>query len=339
MPPRPRFVRLLEWSALVLGSAAVCYALWPMRYPGGDQDEMILWAESRNWLFFSRSPGAILLYQSLFRVFAPLGVNGAQVIAASSAAAGGVYVAALLMLGRHPLFLAINLCAGTSFLFMGHLENYAWVNALLMLYYALARRHLERGAPLWPAGLVLALACPMHMLAVFHLPTLAWLMLGWDRARRHPRLRVAEPDAAIVLIAWITMAGLYVLGAATLQPMGVDVDAERLVRWTPNHGHPHFHFTFLDWRHGYLKAYFQLRAAPVGWPVLLAFLWRIRTRFHGLLAGAVGCGLLWTTAWNPDLEFRDWDLFASPGFAVNLLAGTLLVEWLRERQARRRPAS
>ncbi len=323
--------RLILLIAIFFVSTSIFWSLRSHRRPGGDSREMQEYVESDQSCFYLRSPLTLYLHRGVYHLVKPLGGDGATAMALCSSAAGGVYVLSLLAISAHPLFLAFNLLAGTSFLFMGHLENYAWVNALLVLYLALLRRHIERNAPLWPAASVLLLACLFHMLAVFTLPTLALAIWQWHRGRLKPALRIMQEDFQRVLIVFVVATLFMALGPLVFQAAGLDNNTQRLVPLFHNPNPTKFFFTMFAPAHFRMLGYFIWKASPLGFPVLLALCWRIRTRYEWFVLGALGCSLAWEFVWHPDMGTADWDLFASFAFPLDILGGLLLIKnkWLR----------
>ncbi|MCX7011426.1 MAG: hypothetical protein NTW86_02460 [Candidatus Sumerlaeota bacterium] len=297
----------------------------PFRRPGGDSTEMTAYVESRVSYYYVRSPLTLYLHRAVYHAVRPLGFDGAQAIALCSAAAGGAYFLALLSISRHPLFLAFNLLAGTTFLFFGHVENYAWVNAMLVVYLALLKRRVDEGAPLWPVALALFLACLFHMLAVFTLPTLLFAALRWNSERRRFEPRVSRDDLEMALLCFVGAAIIVALGPLALAPAaGLDNNFQRLTPLFTNPDPQHFYFTMFSLGHLKMLAYFHWMASPLGLPVLLALGWRLRGRYERFVLGAALCGLAWTSVWHPDMHKGDWDLFSSFAFPLDVLDGLLL---------------
>lgn len=314
----PLALFLLAWTAGML--------LSPLRRPGGDTTEMLGYVQSDQSYFYVRSPLTLYLHRGVYHLTRPFGASAATAMALCSSAAGGVWLLALLSISRNPLFLLFNLLSGTTFLFFGHLENYSWVNALLVVYLALLRRHLEEDKPLWPAAMALYLACLFHMLAVFTLPTLMAAVWGFDRSTRRLRRKIGNDDFEWVLIGLVAALFFIILGPLVAFPAGLDNNTQRIVPLFHNPNPVRYFFTMFSWEHLKMLGYFYLKASPLGLPVLLALCWRIRTPFQRYALGATLCGLFWTSIWHPDMGRADWDLFSSFAFPLNVLCGLLLAQ-------------
>ncbi len=215
-------------AVLFLAAWGAGMALSQFRRPGGDSSEMAMLIQGSTVYYF-RSPLTFWLHQGVFNLLRPLGWGGAEAIALCSSAAGGAYLLGLLAICRHPLFLAFNLISGTTFLFFGHVENYSWVNALLVLYLAFMKRHAEGRSPVWPAALTLFLACLFHMLAVFTLPTLAVAVWRWDSTRKRIVRRIDDKDFEMVLLGFVGTAFIVIFGPLGFHAMGLDYYTQRLV--------------------------------------------------------------------------------------------------------------
>lgn len=330
-PSRPRIWRYLLIFAVAWG---IGMALSPLRRPGGDSNEMQLYVQSVQSVFYVRSPLTLYLHRGAYHLIQPFGGTAATAMALCSSAAGGVYLLALLNISRHPLFLLFNLFAGTTFLFFGHLENYSWVNAMLVVYLALLKRHVEGRAPLWPAASALLLACLFHMLAVFTLPTLLPAIWSWNQQRRRFAVSIERRDFERVLMAFVATALIVALGPLLLQPAGLDNNTQRIVPLFHNPNPIRYFFTMFSLEHLQMLAYFHLKASPLGLIVLLALGWKINTRFERFALGAALCGLFWTSIWHPDMGRADWDLFSSFAFPLDILGGLLLAKtWNQYRRA------
>ncbi len=329
--PKP----LWPWAALFFAAWAFGLAMIPFRRAGGDSVEMAGYVSSPYGCYYFRSPLTVAMHRAAFRAIRPFGFSGADAMALCSAAAGGVFLLALLSISRHPLFLAFNLVSGTVFLFFGHVENYAWVNAMLVVFLALLKRHLEAAWPVWPAAAALTLACLLHMLAVFTLPVLAFAIWGWNAQRKRIVRRIEDGDFEWVLIWLVGAAMIVALGPLVFPAAGLDNNFQRLTPLPPNPDPMHYYFTLFSPDHLKMIAYFHWKATPLGLAVLAALGWKIRTRFERYALGATLCSLAWTSVWHPDMGKPDWDLFCSFGFPLNVLDGLLLARIWTEFRAKK----
>jgi len=232
-------------------------------------------------------------------------------------------------------------------LFAGHEENYGWVNALLVVFLALARRAWDRrddpaAFARWGGAATVAfvLACAAHMLAVFYLPALAALALRLRRETRRWRIQWFEnaPVAAAFLLPligfliFITVAPLAITAIGRVT--GLDNNASRFV---PLVSASAGGLTMFSLAHLKFLAWIHLTSAPLGLPLVLLLGWRQgRDPYAQWLVICALCGLGWTSLYNPDLRWRDWDLFANVAFPLNVLAGLLLARAANKWRSRRR---
>ena len=283
---------------------------------GADGWYMANLVESSPWSLYYRSLLTILIHSLFYTVLHPFGVSGWNAIAWSSSLAGAIAVQILFAIRRDPVFLAVNLLSGSFLVFVGHVENYAWINAFFLLALWQTRRYLETDAPLWPAMVFYILACLSHMLALFYMP--AWLYVVWKKPKYHPYE---------ILLPLLGFIGLILGLSCTSQMLGTDVGLERLVpwfhKWAPNQ-----FFTFFSWDHWEILWYFHRQAAFLGLPIELPLLFflrkRIDTPYRRFLLLCVLCGLFWTTIWHPDWGRLDWDLFGQFGIPLHALLGLIL---------------
>jgi len=319
--------------AIAGGVAALLFALRGFRQWGGDSDFAESIAAQKFQTFYLRSPLTVYLHQAAYHfLFEPLGRSTAEAVGFCSAVAGGVFVSTLVALSRHPLFLLFNLAAPFLFIFMGHVEHYAWVNAVLAIYFLAVRRHLERGAPLWAAELWLLAAASFHMLAVFFAPTLLFLLAGRDPLRGRWRWRTPRREREILLAIFVAWALVVSCAQLTLHVGGLDNGLSRLVPLRMPESESRYSFTLFSWDHLRMWLYFHARSTPAGLAGLLLLGWLIRGKFQQCLLVAVACGFLWTWMWHPDRGRNDWDLFANLALPLNILVGLVLAEAFARRK-------
>jgi len=295
-------------------------------------------AASPDGLFY-RSLLTVELHRLVYWLARPWGIDSWTAIALSSSLAGGIALQALWAIRQDGIFLALNALTGAFLVFVGHVENYAWVNAFLLLSFYFAKRWLADEGRAWPMALCYALSCLSHMLAVFYAP--AYVYILWKKRNYNP-LELIVP--ALVFSGVIAVAPLF----GTL--LGTDNGLERLVPWFHIWSKNQF-FTFGSRAHLKMLAYFHQRAAYLGlfhftpasghwdtlWydktlylgiPLELPLLFFLRRRIEGvflqfLLISTV-CGLSWTTLWHPDWGPLDWDLFSQFAIPLHVLLGLLL---------------
>jgi len=278
--------------------------------------DLVEGVESYPFPLYYRSLLAVWIDRLIYLLFSPLGISGWYAISISSSLAGAIAVMALWRINQDFLFIIINVFCGSFIVLIGHVENYAWVNAFLILSFLGVQRWLDNRWKVWPAFVFLALACLSHMLAVFYAPAYIYLLY---------KNRNFDPKEVLLPVIGFTM--IIVVLSLGFDLMGTDNGLERLVPWGRIWAKNQF-FTFLSSRHLEMLLYFHHRAAFLGIPLeipLLLILWkRIDTVFLRFLGICVLCGLAWTTLWHPDWGMRDWDLFSQFGISLHILLGLLV---------------
>lgn len=274
--------------------------------------------ESNPFPLYYRSLLTILIHKSVYLLLHPFGISGWNAISVSSSLAGAIALQALWRMNPDPWFIAINALCGSFLVFVGHVENYAWVNVFLILSFWFAHRWLAGETKAWPAFLFLMLACLSHMLAIFYAP--AYVYLLYKNRRFDPREILIPVVVFSVLISVLTLC---------FEILGTDVGFERLVPWGHVWSKNQF-FTFMSAPHREMLFYFHRRAAflgiPIELPLLLLFLFlkKIDTLYLRFLFLCTLCGLFWTTIWHPDWGRLDWDLFSQFGIPLHVLLGFLI---------------
>jgi hypothetical protein len=338
----------LAYFAVGIIAFAVLFSLRGYSVPGGDT-HFVTEFITRGYVYNSRSPFITLLQQFVYKnFFGPYGFSSATAISFVSAVGGGIYVATLVAISRHWLFLLFNLASPLTLIFMGHVENYAWVNALLALYFLAAKRTIERGVSLWYAEVCWLLATGFHMLAVFYTPTFLYLLVERKGAgtgcqpvplpagagtgcqpvpppARRWRWRVSKRDGEDLLLTFIAWS----IGILTLQMSltvwGLDNGVQRLVPLI-DRADDRFKYSMFSWPHLKMWLYFHMRSSPLGLAGLVLLARWVRGKFYTFMLLAVACGFFWTWIWHADFAERDWDLFANLGLPLNILVGLLLVD-------------
>jgi len=318
-----------RFGIFIVGSVA-CYLLRFLPPPGADGYFISNLIETSPFPIYYRSVLTVLIHKWCYAVLSPLGWNGWDAMTVSSSLAGGVAIMGLSMLSRHPLFFAVNMLSGSFLVFFGHAENYAWVNAFLILSYIYFFKWMNGKSSLVYGIVFYTLACLSHKLAIFYLPAVVYLL--WMKRDYHP-LEWLLPLLSFLFILLLLPVFFTVLGT--------DNGLERLVpllhTWSPNH-----FFTFFSIEHLNILAYFHYRASwlgifpipyiewylglPIELPLLFLFRKRINTLFLKFMLIHVICGLAWTAVWHPDWGYNDWDLFSQFGIPLHVLLGLLLVQ-------------
>jgi len=273
----------------------------------------------KDWVVLMHSSLTTLVHKSVYTLLKPWGWKAWYAVMISSSLAGAMALQVLYAIRRHPAFLALNILSGSFLVFVGEVENYAWVNLFLLLTFLAVERFLEGRWALWPACLFFFTAALFHMLALFYLPALFWVM--YQREAFRP-WEFAVPFLLFILLA---------IGILLIFPReGPDLDLGRLVPLFQINRKGQL-FTFFSSTHLELLFYFHrqagfLRMIPASWIIMIWLFRRIETPFQRYLLICSLTGLAWTTVWHPDLGRLDWDLFSQMYIPLNVLAGLLLSE-------------
>ena len=272
-------------------------------------------------------------------------------------------LAARLGRNRMERFLIAGLVAslGTMQLFFGYIENYPVMTLGVLIYAALAVRHLQGDIPLvWPA-LALALTHAFHPSTIVLTPSLLYLGLvpacpgqagiATPGATAQPAgpshlARALGSIAIPYAIVFAVVVALMTAGGHGLDALaGVDFPGGGDRSWFV----PVFRIT-TEWQHytmfslGHLADIVnqQLLVAPVVWPalILVALLARQRIgrgdRIGWFLAVMSISYLLLTLVWNADYGGqKDWDLFSPAAVPAALLLGYVLPRAFGEHRALR----
>ncbi len=295
---------------------------WIMPYTGdGHYTEELA---EKDWVVLMHSSLTTIMHKTVYTILKPWGWSAWNAISLSSSLAGAIALQVLFSLSRHPLFLIINILSGSFLVFVGEVESYAWVNLFLLLSFLATERYLTGRWPLWPAAAFIFIAALFHMLALFYLPGLFWVM------RRNPKLKPWE--FLVPFVGFITLSIAIIL---IFPREGPDLDMGRL---TPlfNINRKGQLFTFFSLSHWELLSYFHwkgsfLQLFPIEIPLLILLRTRINTAFRQYLLICSIMGLLWTTVWHPDLGRLDWDLFSQMFIPIHVLLGFLATDFIHER--------
>ncbi|MGI6456953.1 MAG: hypothetical protein ACOX5R_15220 [bacterium] len=307
---------ILAWFLLVL-KEVLPESIIPLGADGWFMSEIIRVDPSP---FYYRSILTLWIHKVIYLIGKPYGLDGWYAIAVSSSLAGGIALQALWAIRSHPLFLAINILSGSFFIFVGHVENYGWVNAFQLLTYWRLKLWIEEDRPLYPAVIFLMLACFSHMMILFYIP--AYVYLFWKKRDYHP-YEILLPVVCFSLIN----TGLLL----SVRFGGTDNGLERLVpffeKWSKSH-----HFTFFTWEHLRIKLYFYHRAAflliPLEFPLLLILHRYINKLLYKFLLLCTLCAFIWTIFWHPDWGPADWDLFSQFGIPLHVLLGLVVTDYV-----------
>lgn len=326
----------MEWRSIkpfavvfVIASTA-CFLVRGLTPPGADGYFISNLIENGAFPIYYRSILTVLIHKLCYTVLSPIGISGWDAMTVSSSVAGGLACVGLMMLSRNPIFFALNITAGSFLVFFGHAENYAWVNAFLILSYASFYWWIQEKIPLAYGISFYTLACLSHMLALFYFPAIVYVL--WKKRDYNP-LECLIPLLSFIFITLIISMFFTVLGTDN----GFDRLVPLFQTWAPNH-----FFTFFSLAHFNILAYFHYRASllaifpipyteyyfgiPIELPLLLFLHKRINTLFLQFMLINVFCGLVWTSLWHPDWGYNDWDLFSQFAIPLHVLLGLLLIQ-------------
>lgn len=303
MKPRKILILLLFFVVIPW----LCFHLREYAIPGGDSGEMASRLTHR-WQFFMRAPLVILINKSLWAMLRPFDWTTGDCVALSSSIAAGVYFYALFQLTRSPWVWLVCLASKVTFIFLGHVENYAWPYAMAMVCFLALKATLEHQWSLWRIWFWAGLATFFHPMMLMIWPGLAWGIRPWNRQR------IAQAIAALVLVGAIFDFFL-VVG---------NVDGFFRTSWllTPNPD-PEGVCPYGLFSSDHLLLLFRFHSSTlmVGL-VLLIFFWRsLELGWQQALAMTAGISFLWSVVWCPTQGEWDWDLFAWPALFVNLSGG------------------
>lgn len=337
---KKNFLQIILSFITIILFTAILFSLRFCSLDGADRWFFSDLIQSDQIIFFYRSLLTVILHQAVYQCTQPFGFDGATAIALSSSLAGAIALQTLLKFSRNPLFLAMNVLTGSFMVFVGHVENYAWVNTFLILSFYWIKQWMENNKALWPAMLFFVLACLSHMLAIFYIP--AYLMILY-RNRRFDPLEIVLP---LLLFSLVMVAASL---SGRLQ--GTDNGLERLVPWIKIWSKNH-HFTLLSLAHIKMLAFFHQQAAyggiiplhlesihlqkywysntlyvgiPIELPLLFYLQKRINSDYLCFMTICALCGIGWTTIWHPDWGPLDWDLFSQFAIPLHLLLGLLAI--------------
>ncbi len=350
--------RRLWFAALALATMPLFWWLRIRHLNWGDARVLVSGLSQRDApvLYNWQAPLTVFLHQRLWAlVVNPLwGWNVQTVYASVSVLCGGVFVYVVLMLAyelgqttlERVLLTGMVFTGGAMQLFFGYVENYTIISLGIVIFLWLGLRVVRGQAPLWSATLALSLTNAFHPSTIVLWP--AALYLAWRRYRADDTLfAVLQSLALPPLVVGSSVLTLMELGnhglAAFLgddRPGGGDhiwlvpLRLQIATEWQRYSMFSGAHL--LDWGNEMVltSVFGGVTVLVVGW-----MLWRARGELRlddtwrdsvWFLGHASFWYLLLTWVWNADYGIRkDWDLFSPVSWGVNVLAGVLLVRWLR----------
>ena len=279
------------------------------------------------------SPLSSVIQKIFYFSFLPFGMNSWHAISLCSAFAGAIAIQVYFAFTKNYFFLMFNIFSGSFLVFVGQVENYAWVNLFLILSFYATRKFLDEEWRIWPAFTFFFLAALCHFMTFFYLPAMFWVL--------YQRKKFDPIEFVVPLLCFLFLHFLF--NFVIFEGIGIDFNFSRIVPLFHKTSKLH-HFTFFTWDHAFIKYYFHVKAAfpilpiewpnvipmdrflfiPLEWPLLFLLRSRINTDFRKFLLICSITGLAWTSIWHPDLGPIDWDLFSQMGIPLHLLLGYLL---------------
>jgi hypothetical protein len=307
--------RVLEILLFIVVIPSLLFALRGWSFPGGDAREM---ADriSINWQFFARAPLVIFVNRVGWLGLRNFGWSPQDVIALSSSVAGGVFLAGLWRISKNPRVWMVCLLSKVSFVFVGHVENYAWPYAASLWCFALLKMASESQGPIWPVWACAGLATLFHPMALMIWPGLLWGLPAWDR-KRIGELVGALASVLLIYDFFFAFGNVYGFFQTNWVVPLFDPAGS---------GCP---YTMFSWEHWKIILGFHLLTLPIG---LTLSIWYGKSLFSGWKKGLMIAALItlgWSLVWFPGKGADDWDLFAWPALFVNLAGGLAWVEHRR----------
>lgn len=279
------------------------------------------------------SPLSSVIQKIFYFSFRPFGFKSWHAVSISSAFAGAIALQVYFAFSRNFFFLLFNVFSGSFLVFVGQVENYAWINLFLLFCFYSTLKFLNNEWRIWPAFTFFFLAALSHFMAFFYLPALFWVLY------RNKKFEAFE--FVLPLLGFLFLHFLF--NFIIFEGVGISFDFSRLVPLFHKTSKLH-HFTFFTWDHAFIKYYFHLKSAfpilpiewpnvmflnsffliPLEWPLLFLLRDRINSDFLKFLLICSLTALAWTTVWHPDLGPIDWDLFGQMGIPLHLLLGFLI---------------
>ena len=253
---------------------------------------------------------------------------------------GGVlyFLLAFWFLGRYPdrrferfLYGGLLFFSGLIQLFFGYVESYSLSTPLFLTALGTALIRLKNGQSILPASILYFIACLFHMsLAVYFPAFLVIAILQWKKHKQ-----TADRFSLIATALIPALLAVILLAVRSTQEVG-----KLEINWFE-----YLFLSFLPNQTGYwifsathiLDVLNELLlVAPAGIVLLVAFLRpkRLEKSMEFIfLAILCVCGLVFMLLFNTSFALaRDWDLFSSIALPVNLLAGYVTIQHLRDRK-------
>lgn len=326
--------------ALSAATSWLCWELRGFRMEGGDtslflSEAFLPFLEGECATFFFREPLAFALPQIVVRT---VGAHWPKedVYGLSSCLAGGLFAVVLALASRRPLFWLIMLVNATGFLFLGHIENYAFAYVCAVAVTLLGWRTARTRGALWPVVALWALGVGFHQAVAFMAPGVLALLVE----RRDGRLRWRGPDRSdtvrclllvialgLLFVVPTVVSAFHLIKLVTYGTTGrmiefitplseaMDDQAEfgsQMGAW--------MRYTMFSAAHLRDVAMFQLWLCPLGLAALGILAVQRRDAGDAFLLLAGGSMFLWSSVWHPHMGWNDWDLWSLMAAPLNTAA-------------------
>jgi len=301
---------------------SIFFQLRHLKPRGGDTADTISRVES-PFYFFLHAPLVTVGHRALWLVLRDWDWTAAESVALSSAVAGGAFFGALFLISKSLLVWTPILLSKSFFLFLGHVENYAWPFAISLWVIVCAKRFDGRQVWVWISFALLVLGAVCHPMTLMAWPGAVYAFYPWSR-----KTLIAILTGVILLFGLANFLFLTVETAGHFQNQWIlplTHDEESLNRYGL--------FSVAHWWEILVLHSLNM---PLGILLLLSFGWRKWNGWEGGLILTVCVTLSWSLVWDPTLSFDDWDLFAWPAIFVNLAGGLRWVQIHEEKSVSRR---
>ncbi len=240
----------------------------------------------------------------------------AECVSLSSSVAGGMFFAALFRFSRSLLVWLPFILSKSVFVFLGHIENYAWPYALSLWAVVILKETLSNRNKPEVCFFLLALAAFCHPMTLMAWPGAIYALYPWSR-----RVLI------VILGSIISTFAVTNILLLTLEPAG---HFQRQWILPVFHGEESLsRYGLFSKGHWWEVCVLHALNMPLGICLLSYFTWRKWYGWEGGLILTVCLTVLWSLVWDPTLSFDDWDLFAWPAIFVNLAGGW---RWFQSRE-------
>ncbi|MCA9434982.1 MAG: hypothetical protein KC978_04310 [Candidatus Omnitrophica bacterium] len=318
----PFMLKKTAWICLfVILVPALLFHLRHLRPSGGDTADTLSRVESSFYLFL-HAPMVTAGHRALWLGLDRWNWTPAECVSLSSSLAGGFFFAALFRFSTSLCVWLPFLLSKSIFIFLGHVENYAWPFALSLWAVVVLKESMGQRKGARGCFIFLGLAAVCHPITLMAWPGAIYALYPWRRR-----------TVIVILVAIISLFGLANLLLITLETAG-HFQGQWILPLA--HGEqPLNRYTLFSSQHWWEVFVLHALNMPLGILLLMYFGWGRWNGWQGGLILTVCLTLAWSMVWDPTLSYDDWDLFAWPAIFVNLAGGW---RWAQSRKAPHAPA-